>query len=324
MDRVGSFVERAGVLVLDGGLATELERRGADLRDPLWSARVLLDQPELIRDVHLSYFRAGADLATTASYQASLAGFAKRGVDRRRALSLIGSSVALARHARAMFWTSPDREPDRVWPLIAGSVGPYGAALADGSEYRGNYGVGRAELIEFHRPRLEILLDAAVDVLAIETIPSLGEADALLELLAERPTARAWFSFTTRDASRLSEGQPIEEAARLVSSSPQVVAVGVNCVPPKQVDPLLARLRSATDLPLVVYPNSGERWDSTLRCWCGEASPLDPAAAVVRWRAAGARLIGGCCRTTPANISAIRAALMAPYPPVTDTYPVTD
>ena len=323
MDRVGSFVERAGVLVLDGGLATELERRGADLRDPLWSARVLLDQPELIRDVHLEYFRAGADLATTASYQASLSGFTKQGVDRRRAISLIGSSVALARHARAMFWASPDREPDRVWPLIAGSVGPYGAALADGSEYRGHYGVGRAELMEFHRPRLEVLVDAAVDVLAMETIPSLDEADALLELLAERPTARAWFSFTTRDAKHLSEGQPIEEAARLVSSSPQVIAVGVNCVPPRRVDALLARLRNATDLPLVVYPNSGERWDATLRCWCGEASPLDSASAVQRWRAAGARLIGGCCRTTPANITAIRDALTAPYP-VTDSYPVTD
>ena len=323
MDRVGSFVERAGAMVLDGGLATELERRGADLRDPLWSARVLLERPDLIRDVHLDYFRAGADLATTASYQASLKGFAQRGVDRRRALSLIGSSVALARHARAMFWTEPDRAPDRVWPLVAGSVGPYGAALADGSEYRGNYGVGRAELIEFHRPRLDVLVDSAVDVLAMETMPSLEEVDVLLELLARRPTARAWFSFTTRDASHLSEGQPIEEAARLVSSSPQVIAVGVNCVPPKRVDPLLARLRSATDLPLVVYPNSGERWDGKLRCWRGEAQPLDQSAAVLRWRAAGARLIGGCCRTTPATISAIRAALTAPYP-MTDSYPVTD
>ena len=324
MDRVGSVVERGGTLVLDGGLATELEQRGADLHDPLWSARVLLERPELIRDVHLDYFRAGADLATTASYQASLSGFAKRGVDRRKALSLIACSVALARHARAMFWTSPDRTPERVWPLIAGSVGPYGAALADGSEYRGNYGVGRSELIEFHRPRLHVLVDAAVDVLAIETIPSLEEAEALLEVLAERPTARAWFSFTTRDASYISEGQPIEEAARLVSSSPQVIAVGVNCVPPKQVDALLARLRSATDLPLVVYPNSGERWDGKHRCWRGEPQPLDQKAAVLRWRAAGARLIGGCCRTTPATISAIRTALNSPAPAATDTYPVTD
>lgn len=303
------FLEVPGWAVLDGGLATELERRGADLHDPLWSARVLLDRPELIREVHLDYFRAGADIATSASYQASLEGFAGRGLSPDQALSLIGSSVALARHARAIFWGTPDRSPERLWPLVAGSVGPYGAALADGSEYRGNYRAGRAMLAAFHRPRLEVLIDATADLLAVETIPSLAEADLLLELLSNWPAARAWFSFTCRDEAHVSEGQPIAEAARLVSSSPQAVAVGVNCVAPSLVDGVLARLADATDLPLVVYPNSGERWDASRRGWTSHPSPGDPGRDARRWRAAGARLIGGCCRTTPETIRTIRTAL---------------
>jgi homocysteine S-methyltransferase len=192
---------------------------------------------------------------------------------------------------------------------VAGSVGPYGAALADGSEYRGDYGASRATVAAFHRPRLEVLIDATADLLAVETIPSLAEADLLLELLANWPAARAWFSFTCRDEAHLSEGQPIAEAARLVSSSPQAVAVGVNCVSPSQVDGLLARLADATDLPLVVYPNSGERWDAIRRRWTASPSTSDPGKDARRWRAAGARLIGGCCRTTPETIRTIRTAL---------------
>lgn len=288
------------VLVLDGGLATELERRGADLSDPLWSARILIDNPNLIRKVHQSYFAAGADVATTASYQASLGGFARCGLGADEALDLIRLSVALADEARAASGGEG---------LVAGSVGPYGAALADGSEYRGSYGVSRRVLAEFHRPRLGALLDADVDLLAIETIPSPVEAEVVLEELARWPGARAWVSFTCRDEAHVSEGQPIEEAIRVAGTSPQVVAAGVNCVAPHLVDGLLVRLRGATDLPLVVYPNAGETWDAAGRRWIGAPDAFDPARDVPRWIALGARWIGGCCRTTPETIAAIRKAV---------------
>lgn len=288
------------LVVLDGGLATELEARGADLSDALWSARLLLDNPNLIRKVHEAYFAAGADVATTASYQASVQGFAGRGLAREDALDLIRLSVELADQARAAAGGEG---------LVAGSVGPYGAALADGSEYRGDYSADTETLREFHRPRLEALIEAGVDLLAIETIPSPVEARIILELLAHWPGARAWVSFTCRDDAHVSEGQPIEEAIRAAAASPQVVAAGVNCVAPRLVDGLLGRMRDATDLPLVVYPNAGETWDPGARRWVGTPDAFEPARDVPRWIERGARWIGGCCRTTPETIAAIRRAI---------------
>jgi homocysteine S-methyltransferase len=288
------------IVVLDGGLATELERRGADLSDPLWSARLLVDNPNLIRKVHESYFAAGADVATTASYQASLEGFARRGLPPDESLRLIRLSVELADQARRN--TGGEG-------LVAGSVGPYGAMLADGSEYRGAYGVSLETLAGFHAPRLQALVEAGADLLAIETCPSTVEALVVLEVLQHWPGVRAWVSFTCRDEERVSEGQRIEEAVAAVARSPQVVAVGVNCVPPRLVEGLLGRMHAVTDLPLVVYPNAGETWDAVARVWKGSPEAFDPARDVPRWIELGARWIGGCCRTTPATITAIREAV---------------
>ena len=299
-----------GFVVLDGGLATELERRGADLRDPLWSAKQLLEAPDQIRQVHEAYFAAGADVAISASYQASLAGFAARGLIRGEALRLIALSVELAQQARQRFWDGAGRAVDsRVWPLVAGSVGPYGAALADGSEYRGSYGVTRQELIEFHGPRLEALVGAGPDLLAIETIPSPDEAVVVLDLLQAWPKVRAWVSFTCKDERRVSEGQPVTEAIAAVAGHPQVAAVGFNCIAPALAEPLLSIAASLTDKPLVVYPNSGEHWDAEGRRWYGGDGTFDFGQAAARWLARGARVIGGCCRTTPETIRSIRAAL---------------
>jgi homocysteine S-methyltransferase len=284
------------IVVLDGGLATELERRGADLSDPLWSARLLLDNPNLIRKVHESYFTAGADVATTASYQASIEGFARRGIAPAESLRLMRLSVELADQARRN--TGGEG-------MVAGSVGPYGAILADGSEYRGNYGVSLETLAGFHGPRLQALIEAGADLLAIETCPSAVEALLVLELLQHWPGMRAWVSFTCRDEERTSEGQLIGEAVAAVARSPQVVAVGVNCVPPHLVEELLGRMRRATSLPLVVYPNAGETWDPFTRAWTGTPDTFEPARDVPRWIELGARWIGGCCRTTPATISEI-------------------
>jgi len=288
------------IVVLDGGLATELERRGADLSDTLWSARLLVDNPNLIRKVHESYFAAGADVATSASYQASIEGFGRRGLSVEESLRLMRLSVELADQARRN--TGGEG-------MVAGSVGPYGAMLADGSEYRGDYGVSLETLAGFHAPRLQALIEAGADLLAIETCPSAIEALLILELLQHWPGTRAWVSFTCRDDERTSEGQPIGEAVAAVARSHQVVAVGVNCVAPHLVDGLLTRMRAATSLPLVVYPNAGETWDARSREWKGNPDTFDPARDVPRWIELGARWIGGCCRTTPSTISEIRKAV---------------
>jgi homocysteine S-methyltransferase len=294
-------------LLLDGAMATELERRGCDLNDPLWSAKVLLEAPALIRQVHADYFAAGADIAITASYQASFEGFARRGIDAARAAELMGLSVRLAAEARDAFWADAANRAGRPRPLVAASVGPYGATLHDGSEYRGDYGLSVAELIAFHRPRLAVLAAAGADLLACETIPCLAEAEALLALLDELPDAHAWFSFTARDEARISHGEPIAACAALLAAHPRVVAVGVNCTAPRLIPELVRAIAGACAKPVVVYPNSGERYDGATGGWSGEADCAAFGAAAREWRAAGARLIGGCCRTGPEHIRELAA-----------------
>lgn len=305
-----NLLEKQGFLILDGALATELESRGADLKHVLWSAKILIERPELIRSVHLDYFRAGADVATTASYQATIPGLVKYGLAEGEARSLLQTSVRLAQQAREVFMGSSESE-GRFYPLIAASIGPYGAFLADGSEYRGAYGLSRRALIDFHRPRLEALLEAEPDLLALETIPCRVEAEVLLELLSEYPEARAWISFSARNGSEISEGQPFAEVAALADASPQMLAVGINCTAPSYIEPLLLAAGQVTDKPLVAYPNSGEGWDAVRKCWI----PGHPSESLsylgLRWYAAGGRLIGGCCRTTPDDIRQLRQSLTA-------------
>ncbi|MFB9624652.1 homocysteine S-methyltransferase [Nonomuraea helvata] len=284
-------------LVLDGGLSTQLERLGADLGDELWSARLLLEQPELIRRVHADYFAAGADVATTASYQATIPGFLRRGLDVATAERLIRLSVELAAQARD--------EAGRG--LVAASVGPYGAYLANGAEYTGDYGLDEEGLFEWHLPRWEILASAGADLLACETIPSYPEARALVRLLARTPGVKAWVSFSCRDRERLNDGTPIREAAALFGGNPQVVAVGANCTAPRHIPGLISCLAGGP--PVVVYPNSGETWDAGHRRWLGLADPVEFGQAAKEWQKAGASLIGGCCRTTPEHIAQIRAHL---------------
>ncbi|MFN0111705.1 MAG: homocysteine S-methyltransferase [Blastocatellia bacterium] len=294
-----------GLMVLDGGLATELARRGFDLTDALWSARLLADAPEAIEAVHRAYFEAGADLAITASYQASFEGFAARGVSRSDTERLLQRSVTLARGAREQVAARDPASP-RI-RMVAASVGPYGATLHDGSEYRGDYGLDEDALAEFHQPRIEALLGAGPDLLACETLPSLLEARAILRVLREYPDARAWVTFTCRDGSSTSAGDAIAECARTLDAEQQVVALGINCVDPALVTPLVRTMASATDKPIVVYPNSGEVWNATARCWEGTATRF--TAYLKEWIDAGASWIGGCCRTTPEDIRVVRAVV---------------
>lgn len=286
---------RDTVLVSDGGLATELEAHGHDLSDDLWSARLLRDAPEDIVAVHAAFFRAGAAFATTASYQASFDGFAAYGIDRETAESLLRRSVELARAARD--------EVGSGW--VAASVGPYGAALANGEEYVGRYGLTVAQLVDWHRPRLEVLADAGPDVLAIETVPDVDEAEALAEVLPEMGLP-AWLSYTI-DGAATRAGQPLADAFAVAADVSEIVAVGVNCCAPADVLAAIAIARDVTDKPVIVYPNSGEVWDGAGRTWLGN-SAWSPEL-VPQWAAAGAAIIGGCCRVRPEDITNIARAV---------------
>ena len=284
-------VSNSTVLIGDGGLATELEARGHDLSDDLWSARLLLDDPDEIVAAHAAFYRAGAAIATTASYQASFDGFAAGGIARDDAERLMRRSVELAMAAR------DEVGGDGRW--VAVSVGPYGAALANGEEYIGRYGLTVAQLADWHLPRLEILADAGADVLAIETVPDIDEAEALVGL-ARRLGVPAWLSYTI-SGLHTRAGQPLAEAFAVVADVPEIVAVGVNCCAPADVLPAIQIAREVTDKPVIVYPNSGEEWDGEHRTWIGNSrwsSDLAP-----QWVAAGARIVGGCCRVMPDDIA---------------------
>jgi homocysteine S-methyltransferase len=310
--KLSRMLDAGANLTVDGALATELEAHGCNLEDPLWSAKVLLEQPELVQRVHQDYFRAGANVAITASYQATPLGFARRGISEEEALERVALSVRLADEARSEHLAE---NPAAGPLLIAGSVGPYGAYLADGSEYRGGYILSRNEFLEFHRPRIAALVEAGADCLACETLPSLPEAEALLALLKEFD-AEGWLSFTLRDGGHISDGTPLGQVAELFGDEPLVVAIGVNCVPLELVSLSLDALGKATGKPLIAYPNSGETYDAVTKTWVpavsggrharsGDQQPASLAEGAAAWQELGARLIGGCCRTTPEDIAAV-------------------
>jgi homocysteine S-methyltransferase len=296
------FLEPNGpVLITDGGLATELEARGHDLSDHLWSARLLVDAPAEIKAAHLAFFRAGAVIATTASYQASFDAFEARGIGRDDAVRLLRRSVELAQAAR------DEMAGDGRERWVAASVGPYGAALADGSEYRGRYGLSVADLAAWHRPRLEVLADAGPDLLALETIPDMDEAEALMTVISGIGIP-AWLTYSI-DGDHTRAGQPLAEAFALARDTPEVVAVGVNCCAPSDVSAAIATARDVTGKPVIVYPNSGEEWDAQQRTWVGTSQ--HSAQQAQQWVADGARIVGGCCRVRPADIDNIARAVVA-------------
>jgi homocysteine S-methyltransferase len=287
-----------GPVVLDGGLATELEAQGNDLSGHLWSAKVVADHPEAVVDAHVAYYRAGAQVATTASYQASVHGYVHEGLSTREAVGLLEASVTLADSARARVVSER--------PLfVAASIGPYGAVVADGSEYTGDYDIGVRELREFHRPRLEVLAAAGADVLAIETIPCLAEVEAVLAELERLDGMPAWLSLTCADG-RTRRGEDSAEGFTMAGGVDSVVAVGVNCTAPDDIDALLP-VAATSGRPVIAYPNSGEGWDAQRRAWTGRTA-FQPVQ-VRRWVSAGAAAVGGCCRVGPDDIAAIAREL---------------
>ncbi|MGW1868090.1 homocysteine S-methyltransferase [Streptomyces mauvecolor] len=303
-----------GPVVLDGGLSNQLEDQGCDLSDELWSARLLADDPRQIQAAHTAYVRAGAQVVTTASYQATFEGFARRGLSRGEAERLLAESVQLARCAGESGgggegWVGRGRgeaprspaQPPEFW--VAASIGPYGAFLADGSEYRGRYGLSVRELERFHRPRIEALAAAGPDVLALETVPDADEAEALLRAV-EGCGVPVWLSYSIA-GGRTRAGQDLAAAFGLAAGHDQVIAVGVNCCTPADADRAVPLAASVTGKPVVVYPNSGERWDAERRGWAG-GTTFD-AGRVGDWVASGARLVGGCCRVGPTEIAELAA-----------------
>jgi homocysteine S-methyltransferase len=294
-----------GVHVLDGGMASELEYQGANIDGPLWSAHVLEDAPEKVVAVHRAYIEAGADCILTASYQVSRMGYAEFGLPPDRADGALLHAANLARTAAAEF---PSR---RI--VVASSLGPYGAALHNGAEYHGNYGCTFSDLVDFHRQRIAVLAGApassAPDLLAFETLPSLEEARAIGEALTPWPELAAWFSFTCKDGQHVAHGEQLSACAEAVARFPQTVAIGVNCTHPSLMQALIGELRAASNNPIVVYPNSGEGWDAAARCWTGSGDPAGFGAMATGWFAAGAQIVGGCCRTRPAHIRQVSEAV---------------
>ncbi len=301
-------LELTDARVLDGGMATELERLGCDLSGPLWSARVLRERPEQIQAVHASYLDAGADCLLTASYQVSAEAFLDAGLpaaeaDRAAAESL-RTSVHLAERARADF---ARQSPRKI--LIAASLGPYGAALHNGAEFHGRYDVSFEALVSFHARRLAVLKETNADLIAFETVPSLEEAGAIVAALERYPEMAAWVSFTCKDEGRVAHGERLSACAALLDAARQVVAVGINCTPPALVTGLIGEVKRSTAKPIVVYPNSGETWRAEDRSWSGDAEASVFSWLAAEWSRAGASLIGGCCRTGPGHIRNIAGSL---------------
>ncbi|NCD11306.1 MAG: homocysteine S-methyltransferase [Epsilonproteobacteria bacterium] len=305
MNPLTPFLEHQKVFILDGAFGTELERKGYDINDSLWSAKFLMEKPEAIAEVHRDYLDAGSDCITTASYQASFEGFMKRGMSEEEAKALIASSVKIAQKVRDDFWENEANRTKRLKPLVAASVGPYGAYLADGSEFRGDYALDVEALQAFHAKRLATLIEAQPDLLACETIPCLKEAKALCALLEGYPEVSAWMSFSAKDGAHINSGESIRECAQFLESQKNIVAIGINCTAPQYIESLIGEIKAVSSKPIIVYPNGGSSYNALTKTWDGLSKNASYGKMAYGWYQKGARLIGGCCQTTPEDIAQI-------------------
>jgi len=305
MNPIETILNNQKVLIIDGAFGTELERKGYDINDSLWSAKFLMEKPEAIGEVHKDYLEAGSDCITTASYQASFEGFMKRGLSESEAKALIQSSVTIAQTVRDRFWADEKNHTKRHKPLVAASVGPYGAYLADGSEFRGNYGLSVEALMDFHQKRLATLIEAKPDLLACETIPCLIEAQALCKLLEAFPTMHAWVSFSAKDGTHINSGESIRECAAFLETQKQIVAIGINCTAPQFIESLIDEIKAVSSKPIIVYPNGGSTYNALTKTWDGLSKSSSYGKMAYTWYQKGACIIGGCCQTTPEDIAQI-------------------
>lgn len=288
-------------VVLDGAMSTPLERLGADTNNDLWTAKALIDNEELVYEVHKMYFEAGADLIITDTYQANIQAFEKVGYSEKEARNLIKKAVKIAQKARDDYENRTGKHN-----YIAGTIGPYGAYLANGSEYRGDYELSAEEYQQFHLPRIEELATIGVDILAIETQPKLDEVLAILELLKEKyPQQKVYVSYTLSDDDTISDGTPLPRAIHALEDYSQVIAVGINCVKLELVEPALKNMKEITDKHLIVYPNSSAVYDPKSKTWSQPKTSATFEELIPNWYEAGARIIGGCCTTGPKEIKAV-------------------
>ena len=308
---IKDIIDRNGIMVIDGSMSTALENLGANLNSKLWTAKALEVSPELVKQVHLDYFRAGADCGITCSYQATIPGLMNNGCTREEAEELIARSVEIFKEARDQWWAEEGEKAGREWPLCLAGIGPYGAFLADGSEYRGNYGVSDEVLDEFHRRRMEILHEAGADILLIETQPSLHEA-LLAAGIAEELGADYWISFSCRDGKHINEGDLIRDCAKAFAKDhPHLKMIGVNCSKPEHIESLVRELEAGldgADIPIGVYPNSGEEYDATTKTWHGTGDGRDFGEYALLYMKAGAHAVGGCCTTVQKHVQQVVAA----------------
>jgi len=327
LDPLQPFLAYQGFVLLDGGLATELERHGANINDILWSSKMLIENPQLIQKVHEDYVKAGADIITACSYQASFEGFEKKGINYQEARKLFELSIKLTKQAIENVWnnlkddidsggTSVCNSKHRLKPLVAASLGPYGCY--DGSEFEGNYGKSIEDLMNFHRPRLAALTAAEPDLVIFETVPCGNEEVIAITNLLQEPkfeNVPAIISFSCKNGESTCCGEKIEDAIKIANSISHVVAAGINCTSPDFISDLLIHAKKVATKPLIVYPNSGESWNKELHTW--ESKPSDGISNKVKewYLKGGARIFGGCCRTTSHDIQQIRHVLSSWIPP---------
>ena len=304
--KMTDVLNKTRLMVIDGSMSTGLELLGCSFKDSLWTAKTLAEDPEKVKQVHLEYFRAGADCGITCSYQATIPGLMAHGYSEKEAEAIIARSVQVFLEARKEWWQKEGKAAGRAYPLCLAGCGPYGAYLADGSEYRGNYGVSDQVLHKFHQRRAEILWAAGADMLLFETQPSLHEV--LIEAdIAEKLGADYWISFSCKDGQFTHEGDKLTDCAKILSNGhPHLRMLGVNCTPPKYMTEIVAALKAGTDLPIGIYPNSGEIYDAVTKTWHGETDDQKSFGAYAReWYLAGAQAVGGCCRTAATHIEQV-------------------
>ncbi|MBU0923330.1 homocysteine S-methyltransferase [bacterium] len=311
MNIIEKILQKQKVFILDGALGTQIQRNGHDVNDSLWSAKFLNEDTSVIKEVHKQYLEAGADCIITSSYQASIEGFLKKGFSQEKAIELIKLSINIAKEARDEFWEAFENKQSRVKPLVAASIGPYGAYLADGSEYTGDYKISDEELKSFHKKRLEIILETNPDILACETIPSFKEAKIICDLLKYYPNTSSWITFSAKDENYTNAGDDIKVCMTYFNKHEHISALGINCTAPQYIPMLIENIKSVSSKPIIAYPNGGSKYNPITKVWeKGELSPPEYAKLSHLWYTKGAKIIGGCCETTPNEIECIRKTLI--------------
>ncbi|PLY04111.1 MAG: homocysteine S-methyltransferase [Arcobacter sp.] len=301
MNLITQILEKQNVFIIDGALGTQLQKKGYDVNDSLWSAKFLNENPDAIALVHKEYLEAGANCIITASYQASYEGFIKKGFTEGKAKELIQSAITLAQKTRDDYWNTVEDKENRIKPLVAASIGPYGAYLADGSEYSGNYGITDEELKEFHKRRLDVIIETSPDILACETIPTLKEAQILSDLLKDKNIA-SWITFSAKDGTHINSGDEITKCMSWLNDQNHISAVGINCTAPQFISPLIEKTKQVCNKPIVIYPNGGSEYNPITKKWEDSNTNAEFGKMAHLWNKQGATLIGGCCQTGPEEI----------------------